>query len=65
VSDQYLLETRHHSAVSSIRFNGDTVLVESDEGGGGWAATVFLAFDLSRGKFDEVLHTYLIAAKLR
>jgi hypothetical protein len=67
VRGEYLLETRHHSSLRSIRLTDLTgkgandLIVESDAGGGATAEIILKIFDLSRGRFEEILdqHSYL------
>ena len=54
-----LLETRHHTTILNLRFiDKDTLLVESDSGGGTAADVILKVFDLSRGKLEEILNTF-------
>jgi len=64
VRDRYLLETWHHDLIDRVELldlagNGaDRLVVDSDTGwAGSWASTEQV-FDLSRGRFDEVLNLY-------
>jgi hypothetical protein len=64
VREEYLLETTHHFALQSIRLvdlggNGiDNLIVESDAGGAGTYSIILHVFDLSRGRFEEILNEY-------
>jgi hypothetical protein len=62
VEDQFLLATNHHSSIQSARLlnpNGagrQSLLVESSLGGAGVFASSLQIFDLTGGKYSEVLH---------
>ena len=62
--NEYLLQTVHHFSLQRIELldltgNGPAELViESDLGGAGTGASSLQVFDLSRGRFEERLHTY-------
>ena len=63
VRERYLLETIHHGSIQAIRLldltgrGADELLIESDFGGAGTAASSLQIFDLSKGNLDEVLAT--------
>ena len=60
---QYLLETVHHHAIYGIRLmdltgrGSEELVIESGFGGAGESDSSLQVFDLSRGRFDEVLAT--------
>ena len=62
--NEHLLETGHHSAVQRIEMldltghNVYELVIESDFGGPGTSGSSLQVFDLSRGRFEELLHTY-------
>jgi hypothetical protein len=63
VKDQYLLETVHHHFLQGIRLldltgqGADELVNESNAGGAGTAESNLQVFDLSSGRFDELLNT--------
>ena len=63
VKEQYLLETVHHHSLQGIGLLGltgdgsDELVIESDSGGAGTAASDLLVFDLGKGHLDEALNT--------
>ncbi len=63
VTERYLLDTVHHGAIEGIRllnFTGDgadLLVIESDSGGAGTLLSILWMFDLSGGRFNEVLET--------
>ena len=63
VKEQYLLETVHHHSLQGIRLldltgeGAHELVIESNSGGAGTAASDLLVFDLSKGHLDEVLNT--------
>jgi hypothetical protein len=62
--NEYLLQTVHHSALQRIELldlTGDgpaELVIESDLGWAGTVASSLEVFDLSRGGFEELIHTY-------
>lgn len=60
---EFLLETTHHSSLQRIDLldlTGDRVddlVIESDSGGAGTASSSLQVFDLSHGRFEEILST--------
>ncbi len=63
VKDKYLLETVHHDSVQNVQLldltgsGVDELIVESNWGGAGMVASSFQVFDLSRGRFEEIVDT--------
>jgi hypothetical protein len=63
VRNKYLLETVHHHSVQMVQLldltgdGRDSLVVASQDGGAGEALSSLQVFDLSRGAFDELLHT--------
>jgi len=61
--NQYLLETTHHSSIQRIELvdlvgaGTDELVIESSYGGAGTAGSSLQVFDLSQGRFDELLDT--------
>jgi hypothetical protein len=61
--DEYLLETVHHHALQRIELLDLTadgleeLVIESDSGGAGELGSGLQVFDLSHGRFDEILNT--------
>jgi hypothetical protein len=61
--DEYLLETVHHHSLQRIELldlTGDGIeelVIESDWGGAGVIGSSLQVFDLSHGRFDEILDT--------
>jgi hypothetical protein len=60
---EYLLDTTHHFSLRRIEvldLTGDGVdqhVIESEFGGAGTSGSSLQVFDLSRGRFDQSLHT--------
>lgn len=60
--DEYLLQASHHlemqrAELLNLTGNGvDALLIESDFGGAGTAGSSLQVFDLSHGRFEEVLN---------
>lgn len=63
VLNRYLLDTVHHSGIQRIEVadltggGADELIIESDFGGAGIAASGLQIFDLRKGRFDEILNT--------
>lgn len=61
--DSYLLETNHHSSLQRIDLmdlTGDgapELIIESNSGGAGTMSSGLQVFELSRGRFEELLNT--------
>jgi hypothetical protein len=61
--DEYLLNTSHHSSLERIELpdltghGASELVIESDFGGAGTAGSTLQVFDLSHGRFEEVLNT--------
>jgi hypothetical protein len=61
--DEYLLETVHHHSIQGIEMldlTGDDIdepVIESQSGGAGEADSSLQVFDLSHGRFEELLNT--------
>jgi len=62
--DEYLLETSHHSSLQRIELLRLTreglpeLVIESEVGGAGSVGSSLQVFDLSHGRFEELLYTF-------